>query len=290
MVLPGLARKYADASSHVGPRLPVGADEGVAGHEAGLGRRRVLDDLVQRQRRRGHALDADEEDEDDGRGGEVHQRAGGDRDVALPDRLLVVDAVAGALGDLLLGHHAADLAEAAQRDDADAVLGLAPGAAQGGRREADVELLDAHAERLGGDEVAELVHGDEQGEAEDGDQPRPTGRAGAPRARAPPSSSDQGLSARGAVRGCAAASRSRARGRRRSGGWVTSRSSSRSSRSSVSTLGHGRRQSLGIRPVDGTEPGRRALTPPARRRRSQRPRRQAPPASPATRRASASHA
>ena len=37
----------------------------------------------------------------------------------------------------------------------------------------DVELLDAHAERLGGDEVAELVHGDEQREAEDGDQPHP---------------------------------------------------------------------------------------------------------------------
>ena len=174
MVLSGLARKYAEASSHVVQRL----------------RRRRRRGCRRRRGRPwppalpcttsssvsvavGHALDADEQDEDDGRGDEVHQRPGGDGDVPLPDRLLVVDAVAGVLGDLLLRRHAADLAEAAERDDADAVLRLAPGAPQRRRREADVELLDAHAERLGGDEVAELVDGDEEREAEDGDQPHP---------------------------------------------------------------------------------------------------------------------
>ena len=159
----GCARRVSAAPRPSGPALAVGADERVA---ALAGRRSrpacrcttlssvllAVDD----------ALDADEQHEDDGRGGEVHERARGDGHVALPDRLLVVDAVAGIVGHLFFGRHAADLAEAAQRDDADAVLGLAPGAPQGGRRKAHVELLDAHAERLGGEEVPELVHRDEQ--------------------------------------------------------------------------------------------------------------------------------
>ena len=66
--------------------------------------------------------------------------------------------------------HADDAHEAAQRDHADAVLGGAERALDDGGREADVELRDAHADGLGGDEVPELVDEDEGEQPADGDQ------------------------------------------------------------------------------------------------------------------------
>ncbi len=108
------------------------------------------------------------EDEQDHDGREkVHQRAGEDRQVALPDRLVVVGPRDHVGGQLLVGAHAADLAEAAEGDDPDAVLGLAALPFDDRRRKADVEALDPHAEELGDDEVTELVHEDEQRQSED---------------------------------------------------------------------------------------------------------------------------
>ena len=66
--------------------------------------------------------------------------------------------------------HADDAHEAAQRDQPDAVLGLAEAAFDDRRREAHVELGDPHAHGLGDEEVPELVDEDEREQAADGDQ------------------------------------------------------------------------------------------------------------------------
>ena len=66
--------------------------------------------------------------------------------------------------------HPDDAHEPAQRNEPDAVFGLAVAALDDRGREADVELGHAHAHGLGDDEVPELVDEDEGEQAADGDQ------------------------------------------------------------------------------------------------------------------------
>ena len=96
---------------------------------------------------------------------------GADHDDPLPHRLVVVGAGRDVRRQLLLRVHPGDLHEAAERDRADPVLGLADLLLHDERREEQAESLDAHAARLGGDEVAELVQDDQRGEARECEEP-----------------------------------------------------------------------------------------------------------------------
>src|SRR5262245_53731273 len=67
--------------------------------------------------------------------------------------------------DALVRVHPGDLHVAPERDRSDGVLGLATADLRQQRREEQREALDAHADRLRGGEVAELVEDDERGKA-----------------------------------------------------------------------------------------------------------------------------
>src|SRR3954452_25437949 len=111
---------------------------------------------------------ADQEDEPEH---EVHRRPGEDHHDPLPHRLRVVGPVADLLGEVLGRVHAADLHVAAQRQGADRVLRLPHLLAYQQRREEQREALHAHADRLGGGEVPQLVEHDQEHEAERGEEP-----------------------------------------------------------------------------------------------------------------------
>src|SRR5829696_414655 len=112
---------------------------------------------------------------------EVGDRPGGEHDRPLPGRLVAELAIGrGRLGRrlagravvleevavALVGAHAGDLAEAAQGQGLDAVLGLAAAERPDGRAEAEEEALDLHPEQLGRREVAAFVQEDGQHEGE----------------------------------------------------------------------------------------------------------------------------
>ena len=102
---------------------------------------------------------------------DVDRRPGADHDDPLPDGLAVVGAVLDLRRDLLRRVHAGDLHVAAERDRADRVLRLAAPRLRPQRREEQREALDAHPDRLGGREVAELVQHDQGREAQERQQP-----------------------------------------------------------------------------------------------------------------------
>ena len=107
--------------------------------------------------------------EDRERDQEVHAGTGEDHDDALPRRLVAV----GAGGHLrvhaleLFGIHAGDLHVPPRGDRADHVLGLPPADADELGREEQREPLHAHADRLGGEKVPQLVQHDQRHDAED---------------------------------------------------------------------------------------------------------------------------
>ena len=133
---------------------------------------------------------------------DVHRRSRTDDDDPLPDGLVVVSALrhvrrqrltgspcaldllhhprprvgGAALGLDLVGIHAGDLHEASEGQGPDSVLGLPPLDAHELRREEQEEAHHAHAGRLRGDEVPELVDDDQEHETGDGDHPRPSAR------------------------------------------------------------------------------------------------------------------
>ena len=100
----------------------------------------------------------------------VHRRPGDDDDDPLPQRLRLEGALAILGEDRLLPVLLEHLHEAAEREDADAVLRLAAAEAEDLGAEADREGEDLDPEDLRPHEVAELVHEDEhraeQGEVE----------------------------------------------------------------------------------------------------------------------------
>ena len=106
---------------------------------------------------------------------DVHRRPGGDDDDALPHRLACSRRGARRSGGISsAGFIPRDLHVAAERDRPDGVLGLAALDLADQRREEQREALDAHPDRLGGGEVAELVEDDQQREADEGEEPRLT--------------------------------------------------------------------------------------------------------------------
>ena len=112
--------------------------------------------------------------EQDERQQQVDRRSGEDHDDPLPGLLHVVAALGHAQVDArqLIRRHPGDLHVAAERQHADLVVRLAAAKADEPRREEQREALDAHADRLGGDEVAGLVRHDQRTEAGDRDHPR----------------------------------------------------------------------------------------------------------------------
>ena len=139
------------------------------------GRRRLLRDGLDPVRRLDLARVAErrpvEPGQDHEREHDVDHRPGEDDHDPLPDRLAVVGAVLDARRELLRRVHAGDLHEAAERQPADPVLGLAALPAQLGAAEEEREALDAHPDRLGGREVPELVEDDQEREAREGEDP-----------------------------------------------------------------------------------------------------------------------
>jgi len=101
---------------------------------------------------------------------QVHRGPGENHDDPLPHRLAVVRSVDDLLGDLLVRVHPGDLHVAAERDRTDAVLGLAAAELDQHGPEEQREAFDAHADRLRGQEVAELVEDDQGGEAGEREQ------------------------------------------------------------------------------------------------------------------------
>jgi hypothetical protein len=98
----------------------------------------------------------------------VHRRPGHDDDHALVERLRFEGALAILRQDRLLPVLLEHLHEAAEGEDADAVLRLPAANADDLRPEADREGEDLHPEDLRAHEVPELVHEDEHG-AEQGE-------------------------------------------------------------------------------------------------------------------------
>src|SRR5215218_3019791 len=125
----------------------------------------------------GHQHDPGEQDGHQ----EVGDRPGGEHDRPLPGRLVAELAVGRVrlgrrlvravlleeVAVALIRAHAGDLAEAAQGQGLDAVLGLAAAERPDGRAEAEEETLDLHPEQLGRGEVAAFVQEDGQHEGED---------------------------------------------------------------------------------------------------------------------------
>ena len=121
---------------------------------AGLG-------VVGRVGRVGQAHEDRGEVEGDDREREVGGRAGAHHDRALPHRVAPHRPGLVLRRDVVvLRRHADDLAEAAERDALDAVLGLAALERPDGRSEADEVAADLHAEGLGGQHVTRLMQAD----------------------------------------------------------------------------------------------------------------------------------
>src|ERR687898_3319382 len=187
----GLAALVLEDSPELLERLHRGAGHGhdlVAGRQAaGLGRagrpRVQRDGAVDRGRglagadADGHQHHPDEQDGHD----EVGERPGGEHDRPLPGRLVAELPLRRGRGRrrlvgravilqevavVLVRAHAGDLAEAAQGEGLDAVLGLALPERPDGRAEAEEEALDLHPEELGGREVPAFVQEDGQHEGE----------------------------------------------------------------------------------------------------------------------------
>ena len=150
--------------------LPVDRDELVAGLQDRRGRRAGVHGGHARGRLLGAVgpVDAGQQRERDE---DVDRRPGADHDDPLPDGLAVVGAVLDLRRDLLRRVHAGDLHVAAERDRADRVLRLAAPRLRPQRREEQREALDAHPDRLGGREVAELVQHDQGREAQERQDP-----------------------------------------------------------------------------------------------------------------------
>ncbi len=149
--------------------LPVHRHEPVARLQHALGRIALLE--LANLARAGLRADRREEHEQQDEGqGEVHRRPRRDHHDPLPDGLRVVGPVADLLGKILVRVHPGDLHVAARGDRADRVLGLAHLLAPEGGREEQRELLHAHANRLRGAVVAELVEDHEQRKADEGQE------------------------------------------------------------------------------------------------------------------------
>ena len=141
-------------------RLAVDGNDAIAGAQIGLGRRLPGEDGADggggRARLGARQLHEHERGE-----GDVRQRSGEDDAQALPrraqregERLLVgID-----VGVVALAEQAH---VAAERNDADGVLGAAARPAHQRAAEADLQLLHAHTEQPRHHEVPELMHGDE---------------------------------------------------------------------------------------------------------------------------------
>ena len=166
----GLTRAVLDAAHKVGPRRNRRAVDGqhaVAVPEARLCRRlarehRAEDRLGTRRADAGEEEDAEEQEQ---RQDEIHDGAREDHDHARTHGFL---AVAAAARVVLLGVHAGDVVEAAERDRADGVHRLAALEAHELRAKADGKLVDAHARHLRRGKVTELMDEDEQAEDEYG--------------------------------------------------------------------------------------------------------------------------
>ena len=162
-----LAQRGRGAGAAVDGEDPVAGLERARG---GRARRRLLDPVdglgladVADRPVQPHQDHERQEDVDRGAGGDDHQ--------PLPHRLAVIGAVGDLRRDLLHRVHAGDLHEAAERQPADAVLGLAALPAQLRAAEEQREALHAHPDRLGGGEVPELVQDDQRREAGEGQEP-----------------------------------------------------------------------------------------------------------------------
>ena len=158
---------------HVEGKVPapeaVDREDRVAGLER-PGRRRVGRHAAHLELRRlgGDERGSEEDQEGDD---EVHGRPREDHHDPLPDRLVVVAARSDLRGEVLLGVHPGDLRVAAQGDGADAVLGLTALDLDDLGAEEERELLDAHAGRLGREEVPQLVQDHEGEDAGEGEGP-----------------------------------------------------------------------------------------------------------------------
>ena len=114
--------------------------------------------------RRADAGEEEDAEEQEERQYEIHDGAREDHNHARAHRFLAVTAAACIV---LLGVHAGDVVETAERDRADGVHRLTALEAHELRPKADGKLVDAHARHLRRDEVAELMHEDEQAEDKD---------------------------------------------------------------------------------------------------------------------------
>src|SRR5215204_785885 len=163
---------------HPAPRrlvLSVEGDDAVAGLEAGRLRRAALLDLTDDRRQRRHAHRHRGHEWNRQRRQHVHHRPGHADQKLMPARaeveaLLGRNLFGAALFDAGVRVVAAELDVAAQWDEREAIVGRPPLAPPEALAEADRKGLDADAEHLRDDEVAELVQDDRGAEDEDESQ------------------------------------------------------------------------------------------------------------------------